>query len=105
MEANNQPFASIITFEQFISNKRATPQDIKIAKTTNGSIVLTMFGSPVATLKKELQGENARETAEKLKGINLCFGIPKDGTVDQKGRPSLPCAMESVSQWEEVALF
>ena len=105
MEAINQPFASIITLENFLSNKNAKPQDLKIAKTTNGSIILTMFGSPVATLKKELQGNDARETAAKLAGINLCFGIPKAGAIDQKGRPSLPCAMESISQWEEVALF
>ena len=100
-----QPFSEIVTFEEFLSSKDLIPKAIKIAKTTNGSIILTAHGSPVATIKKELQGASLAETAANLAAINLCFGMPHAGSVDQSGRPSLPCCMESKSQWEEVALF
>lgn len=108
----NQPFAEIITLEQFLAKKGAKPQDLKIAKTTNGSIVLNLFGSPCATIKNDIKGTTAQETAAIWKtageggsAINLCFGIPQAGSIDQMGRPSLPCAMKSTSQWEEVAAF
>lgn len=104
---NNQdrPFAEVVTLEAFMSSKSIKPENLGIAKTTNGAIILTAFGSPVATIKKELQGTTPQETKQNLAAVNLCFGMPKAGSVDNSGRPSLPCAMASVSQWEEVALF
>ena len=100
-----QTFAEIVTLEGFLAKKNIKPNALNIAKTTNGSIILTAHGSPVATIKKELQGASLAETVANLTAVNLCFGMPHAGSVDQSGRPSLPCAMESKSQWEEVALF
>ena len=100
-----QTFAEIVTLEGFLANKGIKANALKIAKTTNGSIILTAHGSPVATIKRELQGASLAETASNLAAINLCFGMPHAGSIDQSGRASLPCAMESKSQWEEVALF
>ena len=100
-----QTFASIVTLEGFLANKGIKANALNIAKTTNGSVILTAHGSPIATIKKELQGATLAETAANLKGINLCFGLPHAGSIDQSGRASLPCAMESKSQWKEVALF
>ena len=100
-----QIFSEIVTLEGFLSSKGIKANALKIAKTTNGAIILTAHGSPVATIKKELQGASAEETAANLSAINLCFGMPHAGSVDRSGRASLPCCMESKSQWEEVALF
>ena len=100
-----QTFSEIVTLEGFLAKKGIKQNALNIAKTTSGSIILTAHGSPVATIKKELQGASLAETVANIKGINLCFGIPHAGSVDQSGRASLPCAMESKSQWEEVALF
>ena len=100
-----QTFAEIVTLEGFLTKKGIKQNALNIAKTTNGSIILTAHGSPVATIKKELQGASLAETAANLAAINLCFGMPHAGSVDQSGRASLPCAMESKSQWEEIALF
>ena len=100
-----QTFAEIVTLEGFLTKKGIKQNALNIAKTTNGSIILTAHGSPVATIKRELQGASLAETAANLAAINLCFGMPHADSVDQSGRASLPCAMESKSQWEEVALF
>ena len=100
-----QTFSAIVTLEGFLAKKGIKQSALNIAKTTNGSIILTAHGSPVATIKKELQGASLAETASNLAAVNLCFGMPHAGSVDQSGRASLPCAMESKSQWEEVALF
>ena len=100
-----QTFAEIVTLEGFLAKKGIKQNALKITRTTNGSIMLTAHGSTVATLKKELQGASLAETAANIKGSNLCFGMPHAGSVDQSGRASLPCAMESKSQWEEIALF
>ena len=100
-----QTFAEIVTLEAFLTKKGIKQNALNIAKTTNGSTILTAHGSPVATIKKELQGASLAETAANLAAVNLCFGMPHAGSVDQSGRASLPCAMESKSQWEEIALF
>ena len=100
-----QTFSEIVTLEGFLAKKSIKPNAIKIAKTTNGSTILTAYGSPIATIKKELQGASLAETAANLAAINLCFGMPHAKSVDQSGRASLPCAMESKSEWDEVALF
>lgn len=100
-----QTFAEIVTLEGFLTKKGIKHNALNIAKTSNGSTILTAHGSPVATIKKELQGASLAETAANLTAVNLCFGMPHAGSVDQSGRASLPCAMESKSQWEEIALF
>ena len=100
-----QTFAEIITLEGFLTKKGIKQNALHIAKTTNGSIILTAYGSPVATIKKELQGASLAKTAANLAAVNLCFGMPHAGSVDPSGRESLPCAMETKSQWEEIALF
>lgn len=103
---SNQPFAEIVTLEAFCSSKGIKPSAIKLAKTSNGSVLLTALGTPVATIKSELKGNTLQETAANFKAVAaLCFGIPKPGSVDQSGRPSLPCCMESKTQWEEIAIF
>lgn len=104
-QINEQPFAEIVTLEAFMAKKGLNHQQVNIAQTTNGAIVLTALGSPIATIQKKLQGANPQETKANIAGVNLCFGIPREGSRDNAGRPSLPCAMESVSQWEEVSLF
>ena len=100
-----QTFAEIVTLEGFLTKKGIKQNALNIAKTTNGATILTAHGSPIATIKKELQGASLAETAANLAAVNLCFGMPHAGSVDQSGRASLPCAMESKSQWEEIALF
>ena len=100
-----QTFAEIVTLEGFLAKKGIKQNALNIAKTSNGSTILTAHGSPVATIKKELQGASLADTAANLAAVNLCFGMPHADSVDQSGRASLPCAMESKSQWEEIALF
>ena len=100
-----QTFAEIVTLEGFLAKTGIKQNALNIAKTTNGSTILTAHGRPVATIKKELQGASLANTAANLAAVNLCFGMPHAGSVDQSGRASLPCAMESKSQWEEIALF
>ena len=100
-----QTFAEFVTLEGFLAKKGIKQNALTLVKTTNGSTMLTAHGSPVATIKKELQGASLAETAANLAAVNLCFGMPHAGSVDQSGRASLPCAMESKSQWEEIALF
>lgn len=104
-QSTDRPFAEVVTLEAFMASKNIQPSNLGIAKTTNGAIILTAFGSPVATIKKDLQGATPAETKQNLAAVNLCFGMPKAGSLDNAGRPSLPCAMASVSQWEEVSLF
>jgi hypothetical protein len=98
-------FKSIASLEEVLEANQAKPQDLELAKTENGKFLLLLRGEPFATLKNNLKGETVKETAEKLKGINICFGIPKDGAVDINGRKALPCAMEQQSTWETVPLF
>lgn len=106
MSTENRPFEKIVTLEEFCAEKKISPSHIKVAKTNNGKILLTALGSPIATVKTELQGNSPRETVMNIAACAaICFGMPKAGSVDQSGRASLPCCMESTSQWEEVALF
>ena len=100
-----QTFAEFVTLEGFLTKTGIKQNALTLVKTTNGSTMLTAHGSPVATIKKELQGASLAKTAANLAAVNLCFGMPHAGSVDQSGRASLPCAMESKSQWEEIALF
>lgn len=108
----NQPFAQIVTLEEFAKiknipfNKNGDPE-VSVALTTNGSTMLTAkgFSNPVAVIQNKLKGANHRETAAKLGSVNLCVGIPHPGDKDQSGRDSLPCLMESTTQWEEISLF
>lgn len=101
----NQPFAQIVTLEEFAASKNFPLSKISVAKTTNGATLLTAMGSPVAVIQNKLKGANLQATATKLGSVNLCVGIPHPGDTDQSGRPSLPCLMESTTQWEEISLF
>ena len=101
----NRPFERIVSFEEFLAEKNLEQSQLRIAKTTSGKIVMTARGSVISTIKTELQAATAAETAANIGSVMFCFGIPKAGAVDQQGRPSLPCLMESKSQWEEVTLF
>lgn len=101
----NQPFAQIVTLEEFASSKNIPLSKISVAKTTNGATLLTALGSPVAVIQNKLKGASLQATATNLGSVNLCVGIPHAGDKDQSGRPSLPCLMESTTQWEEISLF
>lgn len=102
---NNKPFAQIVTLEEFASSKNIPLSKISVAQTTNGSTLLTALGSPVAVIQNKLKGASLQATAANLGSVNLCVGIPHAGDTDQSGRPSLPCLMESTTQWEEISLF
>ena len=92
-------FASFQDFADFTADKRAS-----IALTSNGSQVLLLNGSVAATIKNELKGSTIQETAQRLRSVNLTVGIPHSGSTDMKGRPSLPCIIESKSDWETIDL-
>ena len=72
--------------------------------TTNGSQVLTITGAVSATIIGELKGSTLQETVNNLRSVNLTLGIPHAGSKDNAGRPSLPCIMESKSDWESIDL-
>ena len=88
-------FESFISFEEF-----ANGRDLKIARTTKGSILMISKGNPVAVIQNKLKEDTLEGTIEAMCAVNLCVGIPQPGNVDQSGRPSLPCVMESTSSWE-----
>jgi hypothetical protein len=92
-------FASFQDFVSFTSGAK-----VQLAQTTNGSQVLTLNGTVAATIKNDLKGSTIAETAAKLRSINLTLGMPHAGSTDQAGRPSLPCIMESNSDWETIDL-
>lgn len=102
---NNQPFAQIVTLEEFAAGKGIPVSKISVAKTTNGATLLTALGSPIAVIHNRLKGASLQATKTNLSTVNLCVGIPHAGDKDQSGRPSLPCLMESTTQWEEISLF
>lgn len=101
----NQPFQGIVSLEQFAASKGIKVADIKLNKTATGKHVLVAFGTVISTIKDTLKGASLAETAANIKAVNLCFGIPKTGAVDNTGRPAVACAMVSTSQWEELPLF
>lgn len=98
-------FASIKTLGEFLRSEGLNRSDLGVSQTSNGSIVLTALGGVVATIKNDLKGHNAAATAKNLSAVNLCFGIPHPGSKDNSGRPSLPCVMESSTEWDVVSLF
>ena len=98
-------FATFQSMEEYLASNSIDRKKVAVAKTTNGALLLTAYGRPIATIHNELKGSTPQETARKLASVNITFGIPHPGSKDNAGRPSLPCAMESKSQWEEVALF
>ena len=98
-------FASFQSMEEYLASNSIDRKKVAVAKTTNGALLLTAYGQPIATIHNALKGSTPQETARKLASVNITLGIPHPGSVDNVGRPSLPCAMESKSQWEEVALF
>ncbi len=92
-------FASFQSFEDFLDGRKAS-----ISQTTNGSQVLTISGTVAATIIGALKGSTLQETAANLRAVNLTLGIPHAGSKDNAGRPSLPCIMESKSDWESIEL-
>ncbi len=92
-------FANFQDFESFINGRKAS-----VAMTTNGSQVLTIAGQVSATIIGALKGSTLQETVNNLRSVNLTLGIPHAGSVDNAGRPSLPCIMESKSDWESIEL-
>ena len=92
-------FASFQSFEAFLDGRKAS-----ISQTTNGSQVLTVGGQVAATIINTLKGSTLQETANNLRAVNLTLGIPHPGSKDNAGRPSLPCIMESKSDWESIEL-
>jgi hypothetical protein len=98
-------FSEILSLEGFCAKKRLSSESLQVAKTTKGFFLLIAYGSPVAVIKKELQGSTLQETLANIQSVNLCFGMPHQGDTDKAGRPSLPCLMESKSQWETIGLF
>ena len=92
-------FASFQDFESFIDGRKAS-----ISMTTNGSQVLTINGAVSATIINSLKGSTLQETVNNLRSVNLTLGIPHAGSKDNAGRPSLPCIMESKSEWESIEL-
>ena len=98
-------FAKFQSMEEYLASNSIDRKKIAVAKTTNGALLLTAYGQPSATIHNELKGSTPQETARKLASVNITLGIPHPGSIDNAGRPSLPCAMESKSQWEEVSLF
>ena len=92
-------FAGFQAFEDFIDGRKAS-----VAMTTNGSQVLTINGKVSATIIGALKGSTLQETVNNLRSVNLTLGIPIAGSVDNAGRPSLPCIMESKSDWESIEL-
>ena len=92
-------FAGFQAFEDFVNGRKAS-----VAMTTNGSQVLTINGAVSATIIGALKGSTLQETVNNLRSVNLTLGIPHKGSVDNAGRPSLPCIMESKSDWESIDL-
>lgn len=92
-------FAGFQSFEEFLNGRKAS-----ISQTTNGSQVLTINGAVSATIINELKGSTLQETVNNLRAVNLTLGIPHPGSKDNAGRPSLPCIMESKSEWESIEL-
>ena len=92
-------FAGFQAFEDFVDGRKAS-----VAMTTNGSQVLTINGAVSATIIGALKGSTLQETVNNLRAVNLTLGIPHPGSKDNAGRPSLPCIMESKSDWESIEL-
>ena len=92
-------FANFQDFESFIDGRKAS-----VSMTTNGSQVLTINGTVAATIINSLKGSTLQETVNNLRAVNLTLGIPHPGSKDNAGRPSLPCIMESKSDWESIDL-
>lgn len=92
-------FSGFQSFEDFIDGRKAS-----VSLTTNGSQVLTINGAVSATIIGELKGSTLQETVNNLRAVNLTLGIPHPGSKDNAGRPSLPCIMESKSDWESIDL-
>ncbi len=92
-------FSGFQAFEDFVDGRRAS-----VSLTTNGSHVLTINGAVSATIINTLKGSTLQETVNNLRSVNLTLGIPHKGSKDNAGRPSLPCIMESKSDWESIDL-
>lgn len=92
-------FAGFQAFEDFVNGRKAS-----VAMTTKGSQVLTINGAVSATIIGALKGSTLQETVNNLRSVNLTLGIPHAGSKDNAGRPSLPCIMESKSDWESIEL-
>lgn len=103
--STKRTFSSIKTLGEFLRSEGLDRRDLGVSQTSNGSLVLTALGEVVATIKNDLKGPTAAATAKNLSSVNLCFGIPHPGTTDNSGRPSLPCVMESTTEWDVVSLF
>lgn len=103
---SDQVFSRIVSLEQFAQMSEIKLSNLSVAKTTNGSLLLvTKTGGVVGTIQNKLKGSTLAETAAKIQSSTLCVGIPHTGSVDDSGRPSLPCLMEGVTSWETLDLF
>lgn len=90
-------FKQFQTLTQFLNDRKASKEDLKLVLTDKGYQLLTLFGKVVSTIHGPLKSRNPEQTAKTLASINLTFGIPHDD--------GLACAMEDKSTWEEVSIF
>ena len=109
-EQKEQSFARFLSFGDFLSERGIDKKNVIVVKTTNGYQMLQAAGKVIANIKKSLKGETVQETsalilATVISGKGATFGIPKEGSTDIAGRPSLPCLMESAGNWESEAIF
>ena len=109
-EQRKQSFARFLSFNDFLRERGIDKKSVNVVKTTNGSQMLQAAGEVIANIKNSLKGETAQATsalilAAVLSSKGATFGIPKDGSKDDAGNPSLPCLMESGGNWESEAIF
>ena len=91
-------FKRFESFREFVKSN-----NVQVAETDKGKMVLMVDGEFVATISKDLQGSTAAETVQNLRSVNLSVGIPTK-SVQEDGRPNRPCVFENKSTWELVDL-
>ena len=92
-------FSGFQSFEAFLDGRKAT-----IDETNQGFHVLSIYGQVAATISNKLKGSTLEETVANLRAVNLTLGLPHPGSVDNAGRPSLPCLLEAKSEWKSIEL-